>query len=75
MWASRSSAETCPHIQQPIGDAPLLLLAAGESTEAIAEALCISPVAVRNHVQRILTALGVHSRLEAVLLAQETDLI
>jgi DNA-binding CsgD family transcriptional regulator len=53
----------------------LALLAAGESTGAIAEALSISPVTVRNHVQRILNALGVHSRLEAVLLARETGLI
>jgi PAS domain S-box-containing protein len=41
-------------------------LAAGESTEIIADHLCISTRTVRNHVGSILKKLGVHSRLEAV---------
>ena len=45
----------------------LRLLAIGCSTRAVAEALFISTATVRNHVQRILKKLGVHSRLEAAL--------
>ena len=45
----------------------LRLLATGRSTRAVAEALFISTATVRNHVQRILKKLGVHSRLEAAL--------
>jgi DNA-binding CsgD family transcriptional regulator len=45
----------------------LRLLALGRSTRAVAEVLFISTATVRNHVQRILKKLGVHSRLEAAL--------
>ena len=56
------------------GDRPLTnreleilgLLAAGLSTAAIASDLSISSTTVRNHVQRIITKLKVHSRLAAV---------
>jgi PAS domain S-box-containing protein len=44
----------------------LRLLASGASTKASAERLRVSSATVRNHVQNILTKLGVHSRLEAV---------
>ena len=44
------------------------LLARASSTRQIARRLEISPVTVRTHVQRILSKLGVHSRLEAVTL-------
>lgn len=44
----------------------LACLADGASTSSIAEALKISPVTVRNHIQRILGKLDAHSRLEAV---------
>jgi ATP/maltotriose-dependent transcriptional regulator MalT len=44
----------------------LCLLAAGSSTAAIATELSISSTTVRNHVQRIITKLRVHSRLAAV---------
>jgi len=47
----------------------LALLASGESTQAIARLLVISPVTVRNHTQNILVKLGVHSRLAAATLA------
>jgi len=53
----------------------LRLLAAGSSTAAIARKLSISPTTVRNHVQRILTKLHVHSRLAAVALAYTEGLI
>ena len=42
------------------------LLGRGASTKAIAESLSISTETVRNHIRRIFSALGVHSRLEAV---------
>ena len=45
----------------------LCLLAAGRSTVGVADELFISPVTVRNHVQRILGKLGVHGRLDAIL--------
>lgn len=45
----------------------LRLLAAGLRDRAIADRLFISPVTVRNHVQRIMEKLGVHRRLEAVI--------
>ena len=44
----------------------LALFAEGLGTKAIAERISISPVTVRNHAQRILAKLGVHSRLAAV---------
>ena len=53
----------------------LAQLAAGRSTDEIARALAISPVTVRNHIQRILPKLGAHSRLEAVALAIEAGII
>lgn len=47
----------------------LRMLACGASNRAIAEALGISPATVRNHIERLLAKLGVHSKLEAVVLA------
>ncbi len=44
------------------------LLADGLDTREIAAALVVSLATVRNHVQNILAKLGVHSRLEAVVL-------
>jgi DNA-binding CsgD family transcriptional regulator len=49
----------------------LRLLAQGTDTAAIATELIVSEATVRNHIQRILHKLGVHSRLEAVALARE----
>jgi len=53
----------------------LELLADGASTQAIAERLYMSSNTVRNHVQKILTKLGVHSRLEAVSTAVREGVI
>ena len=49
--------------------------AEGLGTEAIARRLSIARVTVRNHAQRILTKLGVHSRLAAVARAHRDGLI
>jgi PAS domain S-box-containing protein len=48
----------------------LKLVAAGWSSKALAHELKVSTVTVRNHLQRILKKLSVHSRLEAVLAAR-----
>ncbi len=53
----------------------LRLLAAGEGTKEISELLFISSHTVRNHIQSILSKLGVHSRLEAVSCARRRRLI
>jgi PAS domain S-box-containing protein len=47
----------------------LRLLEHGKSTEQIAGQLHLSQETVRNHIRRLLRALGVHTRLEAVALA------
>lgn len=44
----------------------------GLSNRAIADRLHVTANTVRNHVQRILYKLGVHSKLEAVVVAQAT---
>ncbi|BFU94830.1 MAG: hypothetical protein NTNFB02_15520 [Nitrospira sp.] len=44
-------------------------LAQGERTARIADALCISTVTVRNHIQHIFDKLGAHSRVEALAVA------
>lgn len=46
-------------------------LARGERSADVAHELGISPATVRNHVQNMLSKLGVSSRLEAVVLALE----
>ena len=53
----------------------LQFLARGLGTKAIAEKLFVSPTTVRNHIQRILSKLGVHSRLEAVAAAFHSGLL
>ncbi|MCL1599823.1 MAG: LuxR C-terminal-related transcriptional regulator [Actinomycetia bacterium] len=45
------------------------LLTEGLDGSAIADQLYLSPATVRNHIQHILTKLGVHSRVEAVAFA------
>ncbi len=53
----------------------LRCLARGQTTAAIAKALSIARVTVRNHVQSILQKLEVHSKLEAVVLAHRSGLL
>lgn len=53
----------------------LSLLAQGLSTGDIADTLSISLSTTRNHIQNILSKLGVHSRLEAVAYAFEHGLV
>lgn len=53
----------------------LALIATGREVDEVADQLCISPLTLRTHVQRILHKLGVHSRLEAVAVALREGLI
>ena len=47
----------------------LRFIARGESAKAIAKQLCISTTTARNHTQKILAKLGLHTKLEAVAVA------
>lgn len=47
----------------------LQAFAAGDSIPVVAERLRISPLTVESHVKSILSKLGVHSRIEAVMIA------
>jgi len=53
----------------------LRLLADGLGTEALASNLGLSRATVRNHIQRLLAKIGVHSRLEAVIYSARQGLI
>lgn len=50
-------------------------LVRGSSTRQMAAEMQLSTATVRNHVRRLLRALGVHSRLEAVALARRDLLV
>jgi DNA-binding NarL/FixJ family response regulator len=47
-------------------------LVRGESTKALAQRLNVTPATARTHVQNVLAKLGVHSRLQAVALVQDS---
>lgn len=53
----------------------LRLLASGASTGAMATSLSISPIIARNHLNKVLAKLKVHSRLEAVTFALRNGLV
>jgi PAS domain S-box-containing protein len=53
----------------------LRYLEAGRATSEIAEIMGLSRETVRNHVRAVLRALGVHSRLEAVIEARRLRLL
>ncbi len=53
----------------------LRLLAAGHSTTAVASELGLSVHTTRNHVRNLMTKLGAHSRLDAVVSAARSGLI
>jgi PAS domain S-box-containing protein len=50
----------------------LALLERGRTTMEIADELHVSPETVRNHIKRLLRAVGAHSRLEAVAIAHSS---
>ena len=53
----------------------LRLLAEGRSTAEIATELGLSQATVRNYIANLLVALGVHTRLQAVIAATKAGLI
>ncbi len=53
----------------------LRLLAEGKSTSQIADDLRIRPVTARNHIANLMAALGVRTRLQAVVAAWRAGLI
>jgi PAS domain S-box-containing protein len=63
-----------PHVT-PRQHEVLHLLADGASTDEIAARLHISRETVRNHVRALLRALGVHSRVQAIVVAQADGLL
>ena len=73
-----TDGDDCPPLITPLTEREmqvLRLLSQGADTDAIAAQLLIGTSTVRNHVQRILNKLGVHSRLEAVTYARDHHLL
>jgi DNA-binding CsgD family transcriptional regulator len=79
--AAEAEPAPCPH-QVPIGACLLTgrerevlrMLAHGDNTEAMSEQLHLSSTTVRNHIQRLMAKLDVHSRVEAVAYAHRHQL-
>lgn len=53
----------------------LELLAKGADSSRVAEELCISHCTARNHIQSILSKMGVHNKVEAVVQAMRYNLV
>lgn len=53
----------------------LKLLASGQKTRAIADTLTLSHHTVRNHIRNLLSKLGAHSMLEAVVIAAKKRMV
>ncbi len=71
---STAPPEPHPHLT-PRQTQVLHLLAHGRSTDQIAAELHLSRDTVRNHVRRMLTALGAHSRIEALAIAHRDGIL
>ena len=70
------AAPAAPHPALTPRQAEILrLLEHGRSTAQIADELHLSIETVRSHIRRLLRALGVHSRLEAVAIGREAQLV
>ena len=64
-----STTNNRPARLTPREEEVLRLLAAGMNTAQVANKLVITTTTARNHIQRLLSKLDVHSRLEAVVIA------
>jgi DNA-binding NarL/FixJ family response regulator len=75
--ASRTPADTIPGFSElsPRELDVFRLLASGMSNNEIAAELIIGETTVKTHITRIFTKLGVHDRVQAVVLAYETGLV
>ena len=71
VWCEEQAAASLTYREREV----IVLLAQGTSTQIIARQLGISTATARNHIQHILGKLMAHSRMEAVLVAQEQHLI
>ncbi len=70
------SAQPSPHPHlTPRQNQVLHLLALGHSTSQIAAELHLSVDTVRNHIRRMLRALGAHSRIEALAVAHREGIL
>ncbi|HEY6929141.1 MAG TPA: LuxR C-terminal-related transcriptional regulator [Thermoanaerobaculia bacterium] len=75
-WRRISPIEPKPELKLTARESEVLsCFAQGLGTDTIAGRLSISRTTVRNHTQRILAKLGVHTRLAAVARGYETGLI
>jgi DNA-binding NarL/FixJ family response regulator len=75
-WRRLATAEPKPGLKLTSRESQVLhCFAEGLGTDAIASRLSISRTTVRNHSQRILAKLAVHTRLAAVARGYETGLI
>jgi DNA-binding NarL/FixJ family response regulator len=68
--STKASAALTPRQRQVLS-----LLAAGRSTQQISAELGVSHTTVRNHVANLMAALGVHTRLQAVITASKAGMI
>jgi len=71
--ATRAQAEECPLTEREVE--VMRLARRGLPNPQIAQALHISPGTVRNHLSSVYRKLGVHSRYEALQIAEERRLI
>jgi DNA-binding NarL/FixJ family response regulator len=70
-----STGDDTPSTQTPRDPAPLELMGEGHDPRAIAERLHVSIHTTRGYVKSILSKLGVHSQLEAVVFAAKSGLL
>jgi len=75
-WRRLASIEPKPELKLTARETQVLhCFAEGLGTDAIASRLSITRTTVRNHSQRILAKLAVHTRLAAVARGYETGMI
>lgn len=72
--ASAAESETPPALTERQIEV-LQLLSDGRSTRQIADELVLSETTVRNHIAHILGNLGVHTRVQAIIVATRAGLI